>query len=163
MRFTYIFVLIILISCETKTETFNSHFLKEYGGGKSIDVLREDSYSKTYGIISHKQYGEDHSFRYEFVLQPDDHKWIGSSRQIPKKILFCRDEILLLVTEQRTIIDTANLEAEPVLKDTVIYYQNNDKRFFFKLFGEQHFEPVDRSIYFERRSRGKEESIPLGE
>jgi hypothetical protein len=162
MRFPYILCIVILISCETKTETFTSHFLKEYSGGKSIDVLREDLYSKTYGIISHKQYGEDHSFRYEFVLQPEDHKWIGTSRQIPRKILFCRDEILLMITEQVAVIDTLNLAAEPVVKDTVMYYKNNDKRFFFRLFGEQHFEPVDRSIYFERRSRGKEENIPLG-
>src|SRR5215213_1763648 len=105
MRFVFIFAVITLFSCETKTETFNSHVLKTYEEGKSIDVLREDSYSQTYGIISHKKYGEEHSFRYEFTLQPDNHRWIGTTRQVPRNILFCRDDILLLVTEQRAVID----------------------------------------------------------
>ena len=151
----------ILISCRTNTETHVLKLSKTYSNGKTVDLVREDSYTKYTGILSGIHWGDNHSFTYTLVINPDNYKWVGATGQFPSKLLFCKEDVFLKIKEERVKIDTSSINATPLIIDTSVYYKNIDNRYFFDLFGDQYFVPTDSNEYAIYRRLGVEEIVPF--
>jgi hypothetical protein len=161
--FTYFLLCVCLLAihaCTTKTDVYTTNFAVQYANGKSIDVTRTDNIDHIVGIYSGKEYRQDHTFNYSFIINPGEHKWNGISKQIPQKLLFVKDDIYLVVLGEKVKIDTTDPQAIPQVLSTLLYFKNNDDRFLFNWFGEQKFVPVDSTNYADQLKVGTEERIP---
>jgi hypothetical protein len=152
-------LLFVLTMCTSNTEVYMTTFHKQYQNGKSIEVIREDKITNRKGIITGLNYGTTNTFHYSFSVEPDEDLWEGAMNQVPLALVFCDDDTYLKVTER--ILKYDSLYGPSHLKDTTLYFKNEDNRYFFKLFGEQHFQPSDSIEYLKMSSACVESSVPV--
>jgi len=146
------------IGCTTKTEVYESQLNKEFKNGQTIFVKRTDEVSRSYGAITGHLYGESHNFRYQFTINPDEIVWNGMSREVPKKIIFCKDNLYLKSNTEQVTTDSVTQAITVSMVPG--YYKNVDKRYFFKLFGDQYFVVVDSTEYQSKKINCQEEDVP---
>lgn len=159
MRPSYLAALLLLLAaCSHDTSVYQSKFSKKYQNGKSIDVVREDEVTQWTGMITHANYGRTETFTYKFNIEPDDYKWEGLANQAPLALIFCGDDTFLKTTLRTIKYDS--LYGEGQVKDTTIYFKNVDKRYFFKLFGEQYFTESDSATYHQVKTKCSEVPVP---
>ena len=151
-------ILSAAIACTTKTAVYESQFNKAFTNGQTIFVKRTDEVSRSYGAVTGHLYGQSHSFSYHFTLDPDDIVWTGLTRETPKDVLFCGDDLYVKTNLQQVNVDSVTQATTVVV--TSGYYKNIDKRYFFKLFGDQYFVTVDSAEYQSKKSNGQEEHVP---
>ncbi len=152
-------LLFVLSMCHTDTEIYRSTFRREYKNGKSIEVIREDQIKTRTGLITGTNSGTTDEFTYQFTIKPDDYKWQGYINQAPLALIFCEDQAYMRATERVYRYDS--LYSDGHFKDTTLYFKNVDKRYFFKLFGDQYFEAMDSVAYLESKTKCSEVTIPI--
>ena len=150
--------LVALLSCTTKTEVYESQLATEFKNGQTIFVKRTDELTRSFGAITGHLYGEDHNFRYQFTIKPDEIAWSGLSREIPKDILFCDDALYLKTSIEQ--VNTDSVTRAVTVVGMPGFYKNVDKRYFFKLFGEQYFVVADSLEYQSEKINCQEEHVP---
>jgi hypothetical protein len=159
MRPNILFALLLIFTmCTSKTEVYVTTFNQQYSNGRSIDVTREDRYTKWKGVFTGIDYGGENTFYYSFNVLPDKYAWEGKANQVPLALVFCPDNIYLKVTER--IVKYDSLYGPAHFKDTTLYFKNIDERYFFKLLGDQYFAEADSVEYDETKIRCKEVSVP---
>jgi hypothetical protein len=156
--YVIVIVLFLCTTCTTKTQVYVSTFSTKYDNGRSIDVKREDRYTRWTGYFSKIDYGQTNSFSYSFNIHPDDYEWEGLMNQVPLELIFCSNDTYLKVTER--IVRYDSLYSAGEFKDTTLYFKNVDDRYFFNLFGDQYFIAADSTDYQERSIKCKQVLIP---
>jgi hypothetical protein len=147
-----------LPNCTTKTEVYESQLAKEFKNGQTIFVKRTDELTRSYGALTGHLYGENHSFRFQFTIEPSEIEWTGLSGEAPKHILYCGDDLFLKTTMEQ--VNTDSVTQTITIVQIPGYYKNVDKRYFFKLFGEQYFVIADSLEYQSKKINCQEEHVP---
>jgi len=151
-------VSVIAICCTTKTEVFESQRNQEFANGRTIFVKKTDEISRSFGAITGHLWNERHTYRYQFTIEPDEIEWQGLLGEMPKSILFCGEELLLKTTTEQVISDT--VKQTTLIRIKPEYYKYVDKRYIFKLFGEQYFITIDSTFYQAKAASCTEEYVP---
>jgi hypothetical protein len=149
---------IAVISCTTKTEVYESQVNKEFKNGQTIFLKKTDEVSRIVGSITGHLWNERHSFRYQFTIDPDEIEWQGLLGEAPKSVLYCNNELYLKTTTEHVVTDTIKQITSTIAKPS--YYRHVDKRYFFKMFGDQYFVMIDSLVYQTKSAACPEEYVP---
>jgi len=106
-------------------------------------------------VITGRDYGTSHSYRYEINLSPAKVNWLGGSSD-PKHILICPEEFAMHYVRKN--IDHENEEVD--YKQESEYIEFVDQRFFFKLVGDSYWKLLSPEAYKEKSKHCKEYKIP---
>ncbi len=121
-------------SCSCSTKESKKEWTSEAADGYLLRVKKIDSYTSHKGILTGIDYGTSHSYRYSFKLSPGRIYWEGDGT-MPKELIICRDE--LYVNYYR---ETYQLQSDKQIYSVQSQYAKHvDKRYFFKLLGEQYW------------------------
>jgi hypothetical protein len=149
---------IAVFSCTTKTEVYESQMNREFKNGQTIFVKKTDEVSRLVGRISGHLWNERHTFRYQFTTEPDEVEWQGLLGEVPKSVLYCNTELYLKTTTEHVVTDTIRQITSTIAEPN--YYRHVDKRYFFKLFGDQYFVMIDSVVYQTKTAACSEEYVP---
>ena len=149
------FILIIiqlLIGCDVKTEERIDKSSKTFPNGKNIIVEKLNKESTSTGIITSINYGTSHSFRYEFTLTEDNIKWDGGSAE-PKNIIFCKDAIYIRYLKEKSLNTIVTDSTDTIIENNTyeikeFYQKHIDRRYFFKIFGDDFWEDISSEDYY---------------
>ncbi len=167
--FYKISVLIILIltfvNCTSKTQVDTNKTNKILGNGKRIEVTKTNKLTTKTGIITKINYGTTHSFFYTFKVDNGKIKWKEKGRAEPKHILFCKDSVYVHYLNKKNIpikkepTDTTNIiKYKTIVKE--FYEVYIDKRYFFRLLGEEYWVEITPEQYSSKKTNCKEYEIP---
>jgi hypothetical protein len=149
---------LLTLSCTDSTEVYHSTKVKEMKNGKTIVIDRTDELTRTYGAISGHLYGESHQFAHELSVKPNGLLWKSVQRETPKGIVDCKSGFFLRSNMEELSTDSVTQVVTRVTKSG--FYKSVDKRYFFKLFGDQYFVTVDSMEYYASTLQCQEQSLP---
>jgi hypothetical protein len=147
-----------IIGCTTSTAVYESQMNKELKDGKTIFIKKTDEISRSVGAITGHLWNERHTFRYQFTIEPDEVEWQGLLGEAPKSILYCNGELFLKTTTAHVVTDTVKQITSTIAEPS--YYRHVDKRYFFKMFGDQYFVTVDSLLYQTKSAACPEQYVP---
>ena len=164
---TYFVLIIILIvtSCRTETKIRVNKTNHLLSNGSTIFVEKTNEDKTSIGMFSHHDYGTSHYFSYRFSVDPGSINWEGGSRE-PKGILFCKNDVYLYSLKE--------VEIHVFIKDSTdsivdvnshyetqeVFEQYIDKRYFFKLLGDDYWIDVSLEDYQLKKKNYQEFAIP---
>lgn len=128
-------------------------------------IEKTTSLTTATGILSNYSYSLSHSFLYKMAINPGDIDWEGGSAE-PKEILFNEDKIYLHSLKEKELniptndSITENMFANYELEIVHYYEQHIDKRYFFKLLGDDFWTEITTEEYSEAKKSGQEYAIP---
>lgn len=155
----------IISSCDTKTVKKMDVQTQLLPNGNQITVEKTNSETSFTGIFTKHSYGTTHTFRYIFLINPDNIKWSGGSGE-PKNILFCKDTLYMKYLKEKSVsveyIDSIDNQTKEKYYDTIVevYQQHVDERYFFNLFGNQYWIDIPSEKYYRKKEECPEYLIP---
>lgn len=144
-------------NCTTKTQVYEQQVNKELRGNKIIFVKKIDEVSRMVGALSGHLWNEEHRFHYEFTIEPQEIEWKGLIGEAPKSLVSCQTVLLLKTTTRQVVTDSIKGTYTLTASN---FYKHVDKRYFFKLFGEQYFVTIDSLSYQAKAAGCLEEAMP---
>lgn len=156
----------LIISCTSETEETIDVTNKTFPNGKHLLIEKTIKNSKMIGFISGHNYGNTRSFTYQFTVKQDKVDWYGGSGE-PKKIIFHKDTTYVYYLKEKrqsvTTIDSANNNT-PITSHyevlTPVFEKHIDKRYFFKLFGDDYWSEISLENYSDVKALSTEYDIP---
>lgn len=169
LQYTYVLLFIasfLIINCTSETQETIDKTNKTLPNGKHLVIEKTTKKKKTIGYFSGHNYGTTRSFTYSFSIKQDKIDWDGGSGE-PKKIIFHKDTVYIhyLKNKQQSIttIDSINNNTPITSYDEVltpVYEKHIDKRYFFKLFGDDYWSEISPENYNEVKEISTEYDIP---
>ncbi len=162
---TILFLVLILSSCTLSSskkiiEKTNRLLPNE----KHLLVEKTNESSLLKGIFTGNIYDTIRCYTYKVVID-NDVEWYGGSGE-PKHILFCEGEMYLHSLKEKCITtkyyDSTNKKTKEKYKNEIqnVYEKYVDKRYFFKLMGEDFWTEIIPEKYIKLKNRCSEYEIP---
>jgi len=137
----------------------------EIGNGKILSIVKTNKDTKSIGYFTGNNYGTSHRFTYTMEIEPDDIIWDGGSGE-PKQIIYCNGTTYIRYLVKKSIRTES---VDSITNEINIDYHNEvreelqqhvDKRYFFKLFGDDYWLNVPNSDLDSLQSGCKTFEIP---
>ncbi|WP_461629474.1 hypothetical protein [Labilibaculum euxinus] len=163
------FFALIIISfvsgCNYNSEKNIDKVSKLLPNGKHLMVEKTNEETTAIGIFTKHDYGTTHQFSYKFSIDDGDVIWDGGSGE-PKNILFCEDTIYIRylankyiqVESTDSINNTSKYDYHFEIKE--VFQKHIDKRYFFKLLGDDYWVDILPEDYACRKISCDEYPIP---
>ncbi len=135
------------------------------GNDKHLEVEKTNRSTTHRGIITNSDYGTSHSYSYKLTVNNGDINWDGGTAE-PKHFLFCKDSIYIHYLKEKYIsVKSKDSIGNMIEKDGYYAVQDVfevyiDKRYFFKLFGDDYWVEVSSEKYNRQKESCTEYSIP---
>jgi hypothetical protein len=159
------FLILILSSCTTssskKTIEKTNRLLPNE---KHLLIEKTNESSLLKGIFTGHIYDTIRSYTYKVIID-NDVEWDGGSSE-PKHILFCEGEMYLHSLKEKCITTkyydstSQKMEAKYNFEIQDVYEKHIDKRYFFKLMGEDFWTEIISEKYLKLKNQCKEYDIP---
>lgn len=164
---TYFLILLncLFSSCNYNTKENTDLTSKVLPNGKHIIIEKITKETTSHGIFSKHNYGTSHSFKYKFSISQEKIDWYGGSGE-PKNILFCNDTIYIRYLKEKNIttnyIDSLNNTTKYNYHSEIqeIFQKHIDKRYFFKLFGNDFWVDIASDDYYYLKKSCDDYPIP---
>lgn len=171
MKYPIILIMscLFLISCRSHTEETIHTNSEVLDNGEYIEIEKTNRETTNIGMLTGRNYGVSHSFRYKIITETNQIEWKGVSGQEPKNIIFAQDTVYVryLQTQSKQIetIDSLNQDTTYNYEYEVKEFSRKsiDKRYFFKLFGSQSWRLIPIKEYNIIKQKYKEYAIPNDE
>ncbi len=134
-------------------------------GDRFLVVEKTNKETTATGLFTKHNYGTTHRFSYTFALNPGKIKWNGGSGE-PKHIIFCNDTTYIRYLKKKSI----RTEVFDSISNTTIgnyhdeiqesFEKHIDKRYFFKLLGDDYWIEVSDEQYNAVKNSCEEYRIP---
>ncbi len=170
-KFTVIKILLLIgfvyvwSGCNTHTEERVDKQEKVLPNKKHITVEKITKETTSVGIFTNHNYGTSHSYRYKFLIQPEDINWDGGSGE-PKQLLFCKDTIYMRYLKKKNIqiqyIDSVDntMKTKHHWETKEVFQKHIDERYFFNFFGKDYWVDISPENYVSLKKSCKEYDIP---
>lgn len=165
IAFFALIMIFFFSSCNYNSEKNIDKVNKLLPNGKHLMVEKTNEETTAIGIFTKHDYGTTHQFSYKFSINNGDINWDGGSGE-PKNILFCEDTIYIRYLTNKYI----QVESTDSIDNTITYdhyfeikevFQKHiDKRYFFKLLGDDYWVDVLPEDYASRKIFCDEYFIP---
>ncbi len=155
----------LFIACRSKTTERIDITNTLLGNDKYLEVEKTNKNTTHIGIITNSNYGTSHSYSYKITVNNGDINWNGGTAE-PKHLLFCNDATYIHYLKEKYIsIKSKDSVGNTIERDGYYAVQNVfeqyiDKRYFFKLFGDDYWVEVSSEKYNLQKESCTEYSIP---
>lgn len=152
VSFVVLFVSILLSSCNFDTKEVIGITNKTLPNGVHITIEKSTRETTSRGIFTNHQYTSSHHFTYDLSIEKDNIEWEGGSGE-PKNIIFCKDTIYIYSLKKKSIrteyIDslTNTTKSNHHYEIHNCYEKHVDKRYFFKLRGDDYWSEISPERY----------------
>lgn len=156
-------ILLVFISCTTKTEINTNVTSKQLAKNKLLAVQKTEKTDSRKGIFSNHEYSSSYSYNYQFTINDNEVIWQDKGSAVPKNILFSEDTVYINYVEKKSVpYQQAANDTIARYKDSIVtkYDQFIDNRYFFKWFGEFSWQSITLEKYNKKILNGTEYSIP---
>lgn len=156
--------LLLSTSCTNETEETVNKTTTLLANTKKLMVEKTNKDTKSIGVFSGSNYGNTHKFTYSIKID-NDASWYGGSKE-PTNIIFCKDSIYLRSLKKTSVsTDTLDIETNETLTVTnteiqEVFEKYIDKRYFFKLFGDDYWSDITAHEYELKNSTCVEFEVP---
>lgn len=165
-RFSFIILLFsLLTSCNSETEEIIDKTNKTFSNGITMTVEKVNKETTSRGIFTNHNYGTSHSYTYSFSIKEGKINWDRGSGE-PKHIIFHQDTTYISYLKNKviktkytdSITNTTQYNHHSEIR--AVFQQHIDKRYFFKLFGDDYWNDITPEHYNSVKKLSEEFSIP---
>ncbi len=160
-----VLIISLFLSCDYEDKVIVDKTHKVLSNGKRLEVEKTTTLSTAIGLFSGHNYGTTHRFVYKLGIQPEYVNWDGGSGE-PKALLFHRDTTYIYYLKEKVIRTAYTDSVTNTLKEDnhteiqAFYEKHIDKRYFFKLLGDDYWVDIQAEDYDAVKSFSNEFIIP---
>lgn len=161
-----VFILFITAtSCKDEVKEIVTKKSTILPNGMHITIEKTDIETTSIGIFTTTNYSRSHRFKYKVNVDEGNITWDFGVGE-PKHFLFCDEEVYIHYLNETSYVEevkdsvNASTEENRFTKIENLYQKHIDKRYFFKLFGEDFWVDVEEEEYNKAKNTGKEFPIP---
>ncbi|SEK93123.1 hypothetical protein SAMN04487910_1503 [Aquimarina amphilecti] len=155
----------LIISCRSKTTERIDITNTLLGNDMYLEVEKKNKNTTHRGIITNSNYGTTHSYSYKLTINNGDINWNGGTAE-PKHLLFCKDSTYIHYLKEKYIPIKSKDSVGNIAEENSYYEVQDvfevyvDKRYFFKLFGDEYWLEISSESYNLQKESCTEYSIP---
>lgn len=158
-------LLILFVNCKSETKVNTHKTSKMLANGKHLEIKKTNKLTTQIGIFTKKNYGTTHQFSYNFKIDNGKVIWEDKGSAEPKYLLFCKDSVYVhylnkirVPIPKKATDTTKTITYKNVVKE--FYEVYIDKRYFFRLLGEDYWIDITPEQYSNKKTNCKEYEIP---
>lgn len=158
-------LMVVVNSCKDEVKEIVTKKSTILPNGRHITVEKTDIETTAIGIFTSTNYSSSHRFKYLVNIDEENITWDFGVGE-PKHFLFGDKDVYLHYLNESSrreeVKDSLNSSIEEKRITTIenLYQKHVDKRYFFKLFGEDFWVDVEEEEYITAKKTGEEFPIP---